>query len=352
LETLTLPHRLSFSADGRVLALADGNAIGLWDFASRQELTTNLMGHRRPPSRITVTDKGILASSGDDTTVRIWDTVTTKQQRDFEVGDWVRAICLSPSGNLLAASSLDDHVHVWDTASGREIYRLAGHGRYGGHRTLGFLPDGQSLLSWGDDFYLRKWAMKNGKALLEHDLRPPGLASEDEGSKGGKFFDAEGVITPDGKTLVLEVGGQFRLIDTLTGKERSQFASEGRFASSMAISLDSSFMLLSSWGDYRVGTHPVSLIDLKSGKTRLRLTLAGSVAGPVAFSPDGRTFATSVEGDEKEILVYEIASGKVRQRIGGMPGRVWSLAFFPDGRRLASGSSDTTVLIWDLQAHE
>jgi hypothetical protein len=45
----------------------------------------------------------------------------------------------------------------------------------------------------------------------------------------------------------------------------------------------------------------------------------------------------------------EVASGQVRQRLEGHQSYVASLAFAPDGRTLASGSADTTALVWDLR---
>ena len=75
--------------------------------------------------------------------------------------------------------------------------------------------------------------------------------------------------------------------------------------------------------------------------------------GPVAFSADGRMFATSSLRPNKEILLYETATGNhVRPNWRSTCGRVWSLAFFPDGRRLASGLGDGNVVIWDLSSPE
>src|SRR5262249_8613754 len=124
---------------------------------------------------ILVAPQGFLVTAGDDGSVRAWDAATTKQLWKFTANNWVRGAAVSPDGSLMAASSLDDAAYLLDGRSGRQIYRLVGHGRYGGQRSLAFLEDGRGLASWGDDFYLRVWDTKTGKARLEHAIRPKGI---------------------------------------------------------------------------------------------------------------------------------------------------------------------------------
>jgi dipeptidyl aminopeptidase/acylaminoacyl peptidase len=80
------------------------------------------------------------------------------------------------------------------------------------------------------------------------------------------------------------------------------------------------------------------------------LTVHGGTAVTLAFSPDGRTFATG--GGDKAISFWDLAT---RQPIGepltGHTSNVESLAFSRDGRTLASGSWDGTVILWDVGAH-
>jgi WD40 repeat protein len=67
----------------------------------------------------------------------------------------------------------------------------------------------------------------------------------------------------------------------------------------------------------------------------------------LVVSPDGKTLVTADRGSGL-LRLWEVASGKARGVLEGHEGSVVSLAFSADWRRLASGSCDTTALLWDL----
>ena len=88
----------------------------------------------------------------------------------------------------------------------------------------------------------------------------------------------------------------------------------------------------------------VRLWQTATGKELWRLEKHDGGAD-VAFSPDGRTLATS----GRNPLLWEVATGKERHQFRGHDGHVTSVSFSPDGRLLASSSwEDRTALVWDL----
>ena len=70
----------------------------------------------------------------------------------------------------------------------------------------------------------------------------------------------------------------------------------------------------------------------------------------VAFSPDGKLFATG--GSDGVIRWWDAASGKELLTCRGHENAVISVAFSPDGEGLASGSHDNTIKLWDCHTGE
>ncbi|MDT7762774.1 MAG: hypothetical protein QOC63_2194, partial [Mycobacterium sp.] len=72
---------------------------------------------------------------------------------------------------------------------------------------------------------------------------------------------------------------------------------------------------------------------------------SGSVSS-VAFSPDGHRIAFGT--DERTVLVWDAdTNAQITPALTGHDGRVSSVAFSPDGHRIISGSYDRTVRIWN-----
>jgi WD40 repeat protein len=69
----------------------------------------------------------------------------------------------------------------------------------------------------------------------------------------------------------------------------------------------------------------------------------------VAFTADSRALATGHEGD-RDIHLWEVATGRHCGRLKGHQAGICALALSPDGRHLASGSEDSTILIWDMES--
>ena len=84
-----------------------------------------------------------------------------------------------------------------------------------------------------------------------------------------------------------------------------------------------------------------------SGGARALAGHAGTVAS-VAFSPDGRTLASSdLAGD---VRMWDVRSGEPRgEPLRSETGQVWSVAFSPDGRILAASGFDGTVRLWNVR---
>src|SRR5439155_19770909 len=65
-----------------------------------------------------------------------------------------------------------------------------------------------------------------------------------------------------------------------------------------------------------------------------------------AFSPDGRVL---IHAARDQVTVWDVHTGKAMTKFQGHQGTIGVVAYAPDGRSVASGSSDTTALIWDVQ---
>ena len=67
----------------------------------------------------------------------------------------VTSVAISPSGQIVAAGSLDTVVRIWDVATGVLVGRLRGH--RDSVYSVAFTPDGKGLVSGSLDKTLKFW---------------------------------------------------------------------------------------------------------------------------------------------------------------------------------------------------
>jgi WD40 repeat protein len=70
----------------------------------------------------------------------------------------------------------------------------------------------------------------------------------------------------------------------------------------------------------------------------------------VVFSPDGSRVASG--SLDETVRVWDVQTGLRQYTLEGHSGTVWSVVFSADGSQVASGLNDTTVRVWDVASTE
>ena len=149
---------VAHAPDGSALAVG-GSAVVLLYSPKLGTPTFGLFGHHMPITQVVFTpDSRKLLSAGHDRTVREWDAIWGGEARIVcHSPDWIRALALSPGGDLLAVGGDAPGILLVTRADGATVADLSGHEQP--VTALAFAPDGRTLLSAGRDGLVYLWDM-------------------------------------------------------------------------------------------------------------------------------------------------------------------------------------------------
>jgi WD40 repeat protein len=191
---------LSFSSDGEYIATGGGGAnryLYVHRISTGQEICNAYSGTYITDIDFSP-DGQIVASSGTDNTIKLWDATNGSLIRTLSGHtDDISTIDFSPDGQLIAsgANGFDDPgeaaIKIWQVSDGQLLQTLDGYDT--SVFAVDFSSDGQYLISSGRDGYspnihlkIKIWRLSDGMLSIEYD--ESATAYDIKFSPNGQFF--------------------------------------------------------------------------------------------------------------------------------------------------------------------
>ncbi len=235
-------------------------------------------------------------------------------------GDYVAAAEISRDGRTCVLGAGNGQVLGIDLATGRQRFELRAHA--GGVLGLGLSPDGERFITCGQEPTAKVWS-QSGELL--HEL-----------PSGGTAWVEHVAWAPAGRRLATAAGKHVR-VWTESGAPLVETEPLASTVSGLAWRADGSGLAASCYG----GVH---LLPFVAGAKVRKLAWKGSLISLV-WSPDAKIIACGSQ--DGSVHFWRLASGQDSQ-MSGYPFKPKALAFDSESKLLAT-SGDAAVTVWDFR---
>jgi WD40 repeat protein/serine/threonine protein kinase len=341
------PVRMRFSRDGRRLVIVDERSVRIWRLPHTEEKLV-LRGHTRGVPGVAFSPDGkLLASASKDRTVKIWNSLTG--QLDKELTGFrgvVQTVAFSADGRLLATGDWAGSLQIWD-ANTWNVLTVVQHNLGGRLWATPFAPNGNFFAAAGSGG-VTIWRMETDGGDVGAPLR---LVLQPIAHPANNVMSSL-CFSPDSKLLAWgaranrpEEVSTLHLWDLVNSQKHP--APTSRLANNvlaLSFSPDSKHLVFVN------EQHQIEKWNVATGQPAATFSGAELTRGNrhTALSADGVWFAVD---SGRSVTVWDMVSRKLLLELPeerGTSGTVWSLAWSPDRARLAVGSSDGGLVIWNI----
>lgn len=295
----------------------------------------------------------------------------------FYPGSSVTSVSYSSDEKLIAASTVDGSLFVYDAPSGAILKTF--HGHYGNVHSTHFSPDSKHIVTalW-DEYSVRIWSVDKNccedslyghtgsvtRAKYSNDGMYIASASKDKTIKiwdakkkscirtliGHDDYVQEITFSPDSKRIISASDDKtIKIWNIGTGECIKTYIGHKSLVWAVDISLDGNRIASGSTDGI------IKIWDVTSGKCLKTLEGHRSAIHSVQFSKDGLYLLSSSgnpskSDDDNSIRIWDIKTGKCSKVLEGHTSQVNYALYSPNEKCIISASSDKTIRIWELNS--
>ena len=308
--------------------------------------------------------------------ISVWNITTGERISHFSVKSvWMDTLIFSPCGEFLASSGGDESLRVWDVAKGvqKTAYTDLQASRiepfYSAEGELCAIIDGQNTME--------VWNMERREKIEIPELHPKSIdAAWFREFPQVALADMRTDTTPSKKTQTSNIHTFSTIRESACFPDPVMFLPNGKILATRGYrngvvlwDVGSKQVQGTLLKDTRITVFTVlpsgNILAAHSQDNNIKVWDAERPDTPIAeftetdqirliwniaFAPTGDRLA--VGSREGAIYLWDFIRKERLNPLVGHTDHIWSVAFSPDGKRLASGSSDDTNRLWDVESGE